>query len=193
MEAGSIFQCCECGVCLLSKAYERLTLVWSWLSSLQWSFFWSSSIRYCKNGWCWEPWRLEVDVWPTINPVSRKISNFVMFDSFILEGLLTVIVAIAAYYFLCDFPETASFLTEEERRFVIWRLRYQGSIDMRVPEQKSADEKVETAMVEDVQANNGRGLVAEAEEFEWKYVWDAFSDWQIWVNIFVRDPKSWPR
>lgn len=25
----------------------------------------------------------------------------------------------------------------------------------------------------------------EAEEFKWKYVWDALKDWQIWVNIFV--------
>ncbi|RPB07985.1 MFS general substrate transporter [Morchella conica CCBAS932] len=92
---------------------------------------------------------------------------------FILEGLLTVVVAFAAFYFLYDFPETASFLTEEERKFVVWRLRYQGS-------------KVETAMVEDIRSNTKNApAVAEVEEFEWKYVLDAFSDWQIWVNIFV--------
>jgi len=61
---------------------------------------------------------------------------------------------------LYDFPETASFLTEEERAFVIYRLKYQGSHDAEVK-------------------------VAEAEKFKWKYVKDAFLDWQIWVNVFV--------
>lgn len=28
-------------------------------------------------------------------------------------------------------------------------------------------------------------MVAQAEEFEWTYVWSAFKDWQIWVNVFV--------
>lgn len=27
--------------------------------------------------------------------------------------------------------------------------------------------------------------VAQAEEFQWKYVWSAFKDWQIWVSIVV--------
>ncbi|KAJ2990123.1 hypothetical protein NUW58_g3109 [Xylaria curta] len=83
---------------------------------------------------------------------------------FILEGLATVVVAFAAFFILHDFPETASFLTEEERAFVIFRLKYQGQMD-------SKDE--------------GSIRVAQADEFEWKYVWDAFKDWQIWVNIFV--------
>ncbi|RPA99629.1 MFS general substrate transporter [Choiromyces venosus 120613-1] len=85
---------------------------------------------------------------------------------FILEGILTVVVAVVAFFTLYDFPETASFLTEEERRFVVWRLKYQGSIDMRS----------EALLV---------AKVAEDETFEWMYIWDAFCDWQIWVNIFV--------
>lgn len=117
-------------------------------------------------------------------------SNTILFSSFILEGLLTVIVAIMAFYFLYDFPETASFLTEEERRFVVWRLRYQGSVDMRDLGQTKAEEKVETVIVEDVRTASKKGLVAEAEEFEWKYVRDAFGDWQIWVNIFVSGHRS---
>lgn len=111
-----------------------------------------------------------------------------MTQSFILEGILTVAVAITAFYFLYDFPETAPFLTEEERQFVVWRLRYQGSIDMRTLEQRSPNEKIETAIVEDVQRNNA-GIVAEVEEFEWKYVRNAFGDWQVWVSIFVRYPQ----
>lgn len=45
---------------------------------------------------------------------------------FILEGLLTVIVAFLAFFVLHDFPETATFLTEEERAFVVYRLKFQG-------------------------------------------------------------------
>jgi MFS family permease len=78
---------------------------------------------------------------------------------FILEGIVTVLVAFFAFWALYDFPETASFLTEEEREFVIHRLRYQGQVD--------------------------DGQVAQAEEFEWSYVWQAFGDWQIWTNVFV--------
>ncbi|KPM46484.1 hypothetical protein AK830_g226 [Neonectria ditissima] len=83
---------------------------------------------------------------------------------FILEGIVTVIVAVLAFFVLHDFPETATFLTEEERAFVVYRLKYQAQ-------------------------GRGRGReevqVAEADEFKWKYVWSAFRDWQIWVNIFV--------
>ncbi len=82
---------------------------------------------------------------------------------FILEGMATVVVAALAFFVLHDFPETASFLTEEERAFVVFRLRYQGQVE-------SAD---------------GRPKVPQAEEFRWQYVRDAFADWQIWVNIFV--------
>lgn len=85
---------------------------------------------------------------------------------FILEGIVTVIVALASYYLLHDFPETASFLTKEEKDFVVHRLKYQGNFDA-----GSSSESV--------------AHVAQAEEFEWKYVWQAFRDWQIWVNIFV--------
>lgn len=83
---------------------------------------------------------------------------------FILEGIVTVLVAIAAFFILYDFPETADFLTEEERAFVVYRLKYQGQI---------------TA------AGDDGPQVGEADEFQWAYVWAAFKDWQIWVNIFV--------
>ena len=34
---------------------------------------------------------------------------------FILEGLLTVVCAIASFFILSDFPDTAKFLSETER------------------------------------------------------------------------------
>ncbi|KAK2041010.1 major facilitator superfamily transporter [Colletotrichum somersetense] len=83
---------------------------------------------------------------------------------FILEGILTVLVAFMAFFTLHDFPETAKFLSEEERAFVIHRLKYQGQV------RAKADNHVQ---------------VVEADGFKWRYVWDAFKDWQIWVNILV--------
>lgn len=76
---------------------------------------------------------------------------------FILEGLATVVVAVGAYFVLYDFPDTASFLTEEERAWVVHRLRYQES--------------------------DGQRKVAENDEFKWKYVKDAFTDWQIYLGV----------
>lgn len=83
---------------------------------------------------------------------------------FILEGIVTVLVAFIAFFVLHDFPETATFLTEEERAFVVFRLKF--------GQDKKAKEE-------------GRTQIAEVEDFQWKYVWQAFRDWQIWVNIFV--------
>ena len=81
---------------------------------------------------------------------------------FILEGIVTVLVAISAFFLLYDFPETAGFLTEEERAFVVHRLKYQGQVE-----------------------GDGTAQVAQAEEFQWAYVLQAFRDWQIWVSIIV--------
>ncbi|KAH6624132.1 major facilitator superfamily domain-containing protein [Chaetomium sp. MPI-SDFR-AT-0129] len=81
---------------------------------------------------------------------------------FILEGIATVITASIAFFALFDFPGTATFLTEEERAFVVYRLKYQGQ-----------------------SLNSSHAQVAQADEFKWTYVKDAFLDWQIWVNIFV--------
>lgn len=41
---------------------------------------------------------------------------------FILEGLLTIVIALAAYFFVTNYPATAKFLTEKERVFIQRRL-----------------------------------------------------------------------
>ncbi|KAL2140004.1 hypothetical protein VTI28DRAFT_4398 [Corynascus sepedonium] len=41
---------------------------------------------------------------------------------FILEGIATVLVAFAAYWFIHDYPETAGFLSDKERKFILHRL-----------------------------------------------------------------------
>lgn len=51
---------------------------------------------------------------------------------FILEGILTCIVAGAAYFFISDFPSDAKWLTENERRFVL----------AKTGEHETADEKI---------------------------------------------------
>lgn len=42
---------------------------------------------------------------------------------FILEGILTVLVALASYLMVYNYPATATFLSEEERAFIIARLK----------------------------------------------------------------------
>lgn len=42
---------------------------------------------------------------------------------FCLEGIVTVLVAISAYFYMHDYPETATFLTEEERAIIVQMLR----------------------------------------------------------------------
>ena len=41
---------------------------------------------------------------------------------FILEGIATVVVAVASYWIIPDWPETAKFLNEDERELLIRRL-----------------------------------------------------------------------
>ena len=41
---------------------------------------------------------------------------------FIIEGLVTVITAIASKFLIVDWPETSTFLTIEERDFLLRRL-----------------------------------------------------------------------
>lgn len=80
---------------------------------------------------------------------------------FILEGLLTVVIALFAPLAIHDSPETATFLTETERRFVIHALRIQNSADK-------------------------REMIQDEGEFRMKYVIDAFTDWQIYLGLFSK-------
>lgn len=77
---------------------------------------------------------------------------------FILEGLLTVVVGVLSFWTLYDFPDTAPFLTTEERAWVVHRLRYQGV---------SAESK----------------KVAQASSFQWRFVKAAFADPQIYIGL----------
>lgn len=91
---------------------------------------------------------------------------------FILEGIATVVVALASFFLLYDFPDTASFLTQEEREFLLLRLRLQGQTKLASDPEKSGDAQVVEA-------------AAYGEGFSWTYVKQAFMDWQIWVSIIL--------
>ncbi|CAH0054954.1 unnamed protein product [Clonostachys solani] len=85
---------------------------------------------------------------------------------FILEGIATVICAVFAFWGLYDYPETASFLSDDEREFVIYRLRYQGGMV------GASSEDVETRVPED-------------QEFKWVYARQAFGGFQVWIMIIA--------
>ncbi|KAL1719583.1 major facilitator superfamily domain-containing protein [Schizophyllum commune] len=72
---------------------------------------------------------------------------------FILEGLFTVIVGVLSLWVIQDFPETAKFLNEEERAFIIRRLQ--------------SDQKIS----------------ASGEKFDAKYIWQSLKDWKTWAAM----------
>jgi len=72
---------------------------------------------------------------------------------FILEGLATILVGIASYWVIQDFPDTAKFLTAEERAFVIHRLQ--------------DDTKFSAA----------------GESYNKKRIWQSLVDWKTYVTM----------
>jgi MFS family permease len=74
---------------------------------------------------------------------------------FILEGLATVLFGFLSFFFVHDFPDTATFLSEQDRARVIRRLRL---------DQQSS---------------------AEHEEFKMAYFWAAVKDWKMYLGMFI--------
>jgi MFS family permease len=74
---------------------------------------------------------------------------------FILEGLLTVVVAVASFWMVHDFPADARFLEEDDRKRVIWRLK---------TDQQSS---------------------AEHEEWNSRYLYAGLKDWKMWVGMII--------
>lgn len=93
---------------------------------------------------------------------------------FILEGILTVVVAVFAFFLITDFPDTAKFLTEEEREFVIYRLQHDSNSDAAI-----------LGMAEATGDHASSFFEPEVTDRGWKYVRQAFTDWQIYVQVLV--------
>ncbi|KAJ5032350.1 uncharacterized protein L3040_008956 [Drepanopeziza brunnea f. sp. 'multigermtubi'] len=74
---------------------------------------------------------------------------------FILEGIVTVLFGFASFWCVHDFPDGATFLSEQDRARVIRRLK--------VDKQSSA----------------------EHEEFKMKYVYMALKDYKMWLGMVI--------
>ncbi|KAH6671026.1 MFS nicotinic acid transporter-like protein [Halenospora varia] len=74
---------------------------------------------------------------------------------FILEGLATVIFGFASLWFVHDFPDEATFLSDQDRARVIRRLKM---------DQQSS---------------------AEHEEFKKEYLWAALKDYKMWLGMVI--------
>lgn len=81
--------------------------------------------------------------------------DFLTIDSFILEGILTVLVAAVSYFFVWDEPATATFLTEDEKKVILDALRY--------PQTETSTD----------------AQLGSEHSFKWKHVTDAILDWQV--------------
>ncbi|KAF8995232.1 MFS general substrate transporter [Cyathus striatus] len=72
---------------------------------------------------------------------------------FILEGIVTVLVGVLAFFVMVDFPYSAGFLTPEERAYIVAIKKHDIS------------------------------SVGEEEHFERRHIWEALSDWKLWLHI----------
>lgn len=74
---------------------------------------------------------------------------------FILEGLVPVAVSFVLYFILPDSPETARFLTNDEKEFLINRLA--------------------------LETGSGKGRVTNTDRITFAHIKAAFSEWKIWA------------
>jgi hypothetical protein len=90
-----------------------------------------------------------VSMYPYIPQVCADSKN-----SFILEGILTTVVAVSAFFLVWDEPSTATFLSDKERNALI-------------------------TMLADSRASAEASQLGEKDAFDWKQVKNAFLDWQV--------------
>ncbi|KAJ4228773.1 hypothetical protein NW757_014112 [Fusarium falciforme] len=78
---------------------------------------------------------------------------------FIIEGIFTCVVGMTLPWTLPDSPETASFLTADEKT------------------------RIKTRLEQD--SGTTSGTVQTSEGFKWMYLKSAFTDWKIWFTVFI--------
>ena len=76
---------------------------------------------------------------------------------FILEGIVPVAGSFLVWFILPDNPETAKFLTKDEREFIINRLA--------------------------LETGSGHGRVTNADKIQFHHVKAAFKEWKIWGGV----------
>ena len=87
---------------------------------------------------------------------------------FMIEGLLTIVVASCAYFFIHDYPDTAKFITEEEREFILRKLQTDSH---QIPVAAGS--------------NGATAATAASTRSKRSYVLAAIKDWQCWCHIFI--------
>jgi sugar phosphate permease len=78
---------------------------------------------------------------------------------FIIEGLATLVVGVTTFWLLPNSPETAAFLTQQERQFLVDRLR--------------SDTGTQS------------GHVNLKDKYHWPTIRGVLLDWKIWAAIVV--------
>ncbi|CAK5283160.1 unnamed protein product [Mycena citricolor] len=86
--------------------------------------------------------------------IFSRISILIHRDS-ILEGLASVLAGVASFWIVQDFPDTAKFLSEPERVFVIRRLQ--------------SDDQFSAA----------------GESLKLKYIFQSLLDWKTWIGMMI--------
>lgn len=81
---------------------------------------------------------------------------------FILEGLLTFLVAVASFWWFPKYPKNATFLTEREREYVLWNVHH-------LTNQTSAH------------PNAPKGEDTSSDR---KFLWGVFKDPNCWFQLF---------
>jgi cyanate permease len=80
-----------------------------------------------------------------------------------MEGIVTVVIGVAAFFLITDSPAKAKFLTPEQRSWATHRVQTRGAVEWDGTDAKELD----------------------SDTFKWKYVWRAFGDWQVWLGVLV--------
>lgn len=86
---------------------------------------------------------------------SQLVLHTEMIDSFILEGILTVVVAVFSYFFVWDEPQSATFLSDQEKAVLLELLNDTGTKVAVEPQ------------------------LGHSHSFEWSHVKAAVFDWQV--------------
>lgn len=94
---------------------------------------------------------------------------------FILEGLATVLIAFFAFYAMYDYPDTAKFLTQEEKDYLMHRIKYDTNVVV------SGNNS--NVITEDDMPDIGNH--PENDEHGGRYVWAAFKDWHVYAGTLL--------
>lgn len=84
---------------------------------------------------------------------------YVSFRIFILEGIFTVLMSTVVWRLLPDSPNKCSFLTQEEKEWVVGRLQ--------------------------VETGSGKGRVTNDDRISWQHIKHALKEWKIWAAVIM--------